>query len=60
MIGKVVGFFTDCKGELKKVAWPSKQEVKSSVLVVIVSLVLFSAFVSLVDWILKYTIGLVV
>jgi len=60
MIKKTIGFFVDCKGELKKVAWPSKQELYNSVMVVIVSLVLFSAFVTLADLLLKYTIGRII
>ena len=60
MLKKIVRFFVDCKGELKKVAWPSKQELYNSVFVVIVSLVLFSAFVSVVDWMLKLTIGRII
>jgi len=60
MFKKIFHFFVDCKGELKKVAWPSKQELYSSVLVVVVSLVLFSAFITLVDWLLKVTIGRII
>jgi preprotein translocase subunit SecE len=60
MFKKIFQFFVDCKGELKKVAWPSKQELYSSVLVVVVSLILFSAFITLVDWLLKITIGRII
>ena len=60
MIKKIGKFFIDCKGELKKVAWPSKQELYNSVIVVIVSLFVFSIFISIVDWVLKQTVGRIV
>jgi len=57
MFGKISKFFIDCKNELKKVAWPSKQELVGSVVVVIVSLMLFSIIVLVMDVILDSTIG---
>jgi preprotein translocase SecE subunit len=60
MFGKIIRFFVDCKNELKKVAWPSKQELTGSVLVVIVSLLLFSAIVAVIDLILSNTMGRVI
>ncbi len=57
MIKKIVQFFVDCKGELKKVAWPSKEELKTSVWVVVISLGLFALFVFIIDWILQNTLG---
>ena len=57
MFGKISRFFVDCKNELKKVAWPSKQELVGSVTVVIVSLILFSVIVLIMDVILDNTLG---
>ncbi len=57
MFGRIAKFFLDCKNELKKVAWPSKQELTGSVTVVIVSLIIFSLIVSLIDLILTKTLG---
>ena len=34
--GKIAKFFSDIRGELKKVVWPSKQDVKNNTLVVLV------------------------
>lgn len=44
--GKIAKFFTDIRGELKKVVWPSKKDVKNNTLVVLV--VVAIAVVSLV------------
>lgn len=33
--GKIAKFFTDIRGELKKVVWPSRQDVKNNTLVVL-------------------------
>ncbi|MDE3274811.1 MAG: preprotein translocase subunit SecE [Verrucomicrobiota bacterium] len=34
-IGKVKGYFTEVKGEARRVSWPGKQELYDSTLVVI-------------------------
>ena len=60
MFGRIIKFFVDCKNELKKVAWPSKQELAGSVIVVVVSLIIFSIIVSLMDMILTQTLGRII
>ena len=44
--GRIAKFFTDIRGELKKVVWPSKKDVKNNTLVVLV--VVAIAVVSLI------------
>lgn len=60
MFSKISKFFVDCKNELKKVAWPTKKELLGSVIVVVVSLLIFTAIVFVMDIILEKTIGLIV
>ncbi|MFW6238948.1 MAG: preprotein translocase subunit SecE [Halanaerobiales bacterium] len=46
---KIARFFRQVKGELKKVNWPSQEELKSYTLVVIFTVVVLIIFVGLVD-----------
>ena len=52
MIAKIkefVQFTKDSREELKKVTWPDREEVTSFTVVVVISLVVFSVFLWLVD-----------
>ncbi len=51
MIGKIKNFANDVMKEMKKVSWPTKEQLKESTTVVIVSTLIFTVFVYLVDWI---------
>jgi len=46
---KIVQFFKDSYAELKKVVWPSKEDVISSVKVVVISTVLVACILGLFD-----------
>ncbi|MCP5003627.1 MAG: preprotein translocase subunit SecE [Planctomycetes bacterium] len=50
---KAVGFFIDTQGELQKVSWPTKNELVGSTVVVIVCLLLMSAYIFGVDWVVS-------
>ena len=54
---KIVQFIKECHGELKKVIWPSRSDVISSVKVVIISTILIAAVLGLVDFILALGVG---
>lgn len=49
MMKKLVAFVKESIAELKKVVWPSKEDVVSSVKVVIVSTLIFALLLGLVD-----------
>ncbi|GHU53539.1 hypothetical protein FACS1894200_14080 [Spirochaetia bacterium] len=51
-MNKIVQFVKESYAELRKVVWPSKDDVISSVKVVIVSTVLISAVLGLLDLVL--------
>ena len=48
-MNKVTQFFKDSVAELKKVVWPSRDEVKASTRVVIVSVLVISAILGAID-----------
>lgn len=47
---RIIQFFKDSYAELKKVVWPSRDEVASSTKVVLVSVALFAAVLGLLDF----------
>ncbi len=57
-MGKVIQFFKDSYGELRKVVWPSRENVVASTKVVIISTILVSVFLGLVDFLLVRGIDL--
>jgi preprotein translocase subunit SecE len=46
---KIVNFFLDIYKEMKKVTWPKKTELKDSTIIVVVTMIIFAAFVYAVD-----------
>jgi preprotein translocase subunit SecE len=49
---KIVQFLKDSYAELKKVVWPSREEVGASTKVVIVSVIIFAVVLGTVDFVL--------
>ena len=47
--GKVGRFFREVRAELRKVSWPNRKELTNNTLVVIVTVVLMAAIVSVFD-----------
>ena len=50
---KITNFVSDVIKEMKKVTWPTREELKDSTVVVLVSSVLISLFIFAVDWVLQ-------
>ena len=42
-------FYTEVRSEMRKVSWPSRQEVFSTTLIVIVAVLFFGAYLGIVD-----------
>jgi len=53
---KIVQFVKESYAELRKVIWPSREDVVSSVKVVIVSTIIVAAILGLVDLLLLFGI----
>jgi len=56
---KIVSFVNDVVKEMKKVTWPTREELKDSTVVVLAATVLLSLFVLLVDTAMSKIIDLV-
>ena len=52
MKDKIIAFFDDVMKEMKKVTWPSTDELKESTYVVIVSCLMIAAFTYVIDMII--------
>ena len=53
---KPLQFLREVRGELRKVAWPTKNEVINYSIIVLVALVVLTAFIAGLDWVLGETI----
>ena len=49
-MAKVTGFFRECVGELKKVVWPTRDDVMGSVKIVIISTIAVAVVLGLLDF----------
>jgi len=47
---KIINFIKECYAELKKVAWPSRDDVVAQTMVVVVSLVIVSITLAVIDF----------
>jgi len=56
---KIIRFFKESFAELKKVTWPSREEVATSTKVVIVSTLIFAIVLGVVDFLLVAGIDLI-
>ena len=60
MVGKIKNFFKEVKIELKKVAFPSRDEVIGSTKVVVVLVLIVATFLGLIDMLLSRLISTIV
>jgi preprotein translocase subunit SecE len=56
-IGSIQEFFSDVRGELKKVSFPTRAETVGSTTVVIVFCIIMSLYLSFVDSVLVWLVG---
>ena len=52
----VKDYFTELKLEMRRVTWPSRKQVESTTLVVIITVFAFAAYFQVVDQVLAKTI----
>lgn len=56
---RVAKFFRDCKGEIKKIVWPTPKNVFKNVGVVLVTIIILALFIFLLDTVFMNLLGLV-
>ncbi len=60
MANKAAAFITEVKTELKKVSWPTKNDLISSTIVVLVSVAILALFVGVCDLIFSRAINFLI
>jgi preprotein translocase subunit SecE len=50
---KIISFLKESRAELKKVNWPSREEVLTSTRVVIISILVIAGVIALIDYVIK-------
>ena len=50
-------YFRDVRAEMKRVVWPTSDEVRNSSVVVIITLIFFAAFIALTDLVVQQIIN---
>ena len=53
MIGKIKKFVGEVNAEMKKVSWPTREQLKESTIVVVVVTAIITAFIFVVDQIMS-------
>jgi preprotein translocase subunit SecE len=56
---KIILFFKESYAELRKVIWPSREEVASSTKVVLISVILIAAALGVIDFVIFKGIDLI-
>ena len=59
MIGKIKSFANDVVKEMKKVSWPTKEQLRESTYVVIITTLVFTVFIYFMDWIIDKVVGFI-
>jgi len=50
---KLVAFYREVVLEMGKVSWPSRDELRTSTIVVLIVTIIFAAFIGSFDWVLS-------
>jgi len=58
LFNRLKNYFRDAWSEFKKVTWPSRKELRSSTLTVLVVVAFFGVFLGVIDLILTALLGL--
>jgi preprotein translocase subunit SecE len=59
MFGRLIKFIREVRNELKRVSWPSREEIRGSTTVVIVIVLVLAVFIGLVDRALTYLVSFI-
>ncbi len=49
-LAQVVGFFRDVRAEVRKVTWPTMDELKKATLVIVIFVSILGVVIGLMDW----------
>ena len=56
MISKIKNFTSEVVKEMKKVSWPSKEQLRESSMVVVITTLILTTLVYMIDWVVSHLI----
>jgi preprotein translocase subunit SecE len=59
MINKTKNFFSEVRAEMGKVTWPTRPELFESTAIVLMCMLILSAFIGVTDFVLSHGLSLV-
>lgn len=60
MVGGIAQFLRETRQELKKVSWPTREELVASTVLVVVTTFILAAFIGVVDFFLSILIRILI
>jgi preprotein translocase subunit SecE len=54
---QVRDYFSDVRGEMRRVTWPSKQEIYGTTVMVVVTTFIFAFYFAICDWGFRHFVG---
>jgi preprotein translocase subunit SecE len=59
MVGKIKGFVNEVVKEMKKVSWPTREQLKESTVVVIATTLIITAIVYVIDFLMSGAVNII-
>ena len=59
MINKIKGFLSEVRAEMRKVTWPTREELTGSTGVVLMMMFFLSTFIGIADFALSYVLAVI-
>lgn len=59
MIGTIKKYVADVRKEMKKVSWPTRDQLKESTIVVITTTLILTVFIYVIDFVLDKAVGII-
>ncbi len=59
IVQKIKTFTSDVVKEMKKVSWPTKEQLKESTGVVIITTIIFTIFIFLIDKVMEFIVRII-
>jgi preprotein translocase subunit SecE len=59
LLTNVTNFFSEVRGEMQKVTWPTRDEIMGSTAVVLMTMLILSTFIGVSDFILAQALSVI-
>ena len=55
-LNRFMGFLREVRGELRKVTWPTRDELRKATVVIVIFVLLLGILIGVMDWLLQQTL----